>query len=131
MTSTINGELAVQLRDGVTVEKITWGGSRCYPVDERVKEKAVLSVRSVPDDVRNVVPRKAWQFAVNTPGSVPRFGPVHVYVPAGFEKGKLYELIYTGRILVSSGLVLHQRVMRFRLFILKPMMSSATKTHWQ
>ena len=44
-----------------------------------------------------MIPREDWQFAVITPGGQPRFDPVHVYLPSGFKKGQLYELIYTAK----------------------------------
>ncbi len=97
MTAKVNAELAVQLQDGVTVERLAWGGSRCYPVAEESIQEAILTVRSDPDGQRRLIPREDWRFAVDTPGGTPRFDPVHVYLPSGFEKGKLYELIYTAK----------------------------------
>ena len=97
MTSLVNSELAVQSRDGVTVEWTAWGGSRCYPAVEEAIDDAVLTVRSDPDGKRKIVPREQWQFAVITPGGIPRFDPVHVYLPSGFDKGQLYELVYTAK----------------------------------
>jgi len=97
MTARINAEIAVQARDGVTVEWIAWGGSRCYPVAEEAIQQAVMTVRDHPDGERRLIPRAEWRFAVITPGGQPRFDPVHVYLPSGFEKGKLYELIYTAQ----------------------------------
>lgn len=97
MTATINAELAVQSEDGVLVERIAWGDSRCYPVATATREKAVLTVRSGPDSKRRLIDRGDWQFAIITPHGTPRFDPVHVYLPGGFEKGKLYELIYTAQ----------------------------------
>lgn len=97
MTAIINAELSVQLRDGMKVERIAWGGSRCYPVAEDAIQEAVLTVRGSPNGQRRGIARKNWRFAVNTPGGTPRFDPVNVYLPDGFEKGKLYELIYTAK----------------------------------
>ena len=97
MTDLVNAELAVQSQDGITVEWISWGGSRCYPVAEEAIEEAVLTVRSDPDGKRKLIPRDQWQFAVITPGGKPRFNPVHVYLSSGFHKGQLYELVYTAK----------------------------------
>ena len=97
VTSLVNAELAVQSQDGVTVEWIAWGGSRCHPVAEESIGEAVLTVRSHPDGERKIIPREQWKFAVISPGGQPRFDPFHVYLPSGFKQGKLYELIYTAR----------------------------------
>ena len=97
MTARINAELTVQSHDGVTVEWIAWGNSRCYPAAKDAVPDAVLTVRSDPDGERHVIPRENWQFAIVTPGGEPRFDPVHVYLPGGFAKGKIYELIYTAK----------------------------------
>ena len=97
MTQLINAELSVQSRDGVKVEKIAWGGSRCYPVDRPSIDNATLTVRDSPDGKRRTIPRHEWKFAVLSPNGEPKFDPVHVYLSNGYEKGKLYELIYTAK----------------------------------
>ena len=101
MTGLINAELAIQARDGVKVEWIAWGGSRCYPVAEGFEKNATLTVRDVPDidkiGTRTVIPRDQWDFAALDKDGKPVFDPVHVYLPGGFEKGKIYELIYTAK----------------------------------
>ena len=94
MTATINAELAVQSRDGVKVERIAWGGSRCYPAVRDSASEATLTVRDTPDGNRRLIPRDQWRFGVLVDGT-PTFDPVHVYLPQGFQKGKLYELVYT------------------------------------
>lgn len=97
MTGLINAELEVQSSDDVNVLPIAWGGSRCYPVSRDAIDEASLTVRSSPDGQRTEIPREQWQFAVLDKQDQPRFDPVHVYLPAGYERGKLYELIYTGQ----------------------------------
>ena len=95
----INAELTVQVKDGVQVEWLAWGGSRCYPVadDPVLQQAATLTERERPDvdaiGPRQVIPRAAWQFAV-LQGGQPGFDPVHIYYPNGFAKGKLYEGLY-------------------------------------
>lgn len=96
-TASINAELAVQDRDGKVVERLAWGGSRCYPVVFDEKESAMLSVRDGPDAPRMPIARSDWKFATLDSHGVPKFDPVHVYFPRGFVKGKLYELIYTAQ----------------------------------
>jgi hypothetical protein len=96
----INAEITVQDRDGVKVDWIAWGGSRCYAVtdDPVLQQQAILTVRDLPDvdsiGPRTLVPREDWDFAVLDSNGSPVFDPVHVYYPAGFEKGRIYELLY-------------------------------------
>ena len=101
MTARINAELTIQDTDGVQVEPIAWGGSRCYPVAEGTEKDAVLSVRDLVDvdgiGPRKVIPRDQWQFARLDKDGKPVYSSTQVYLPGGFEKGKIYELIYTAK----------------------------------
>ena len=99
----INAEITVQVRDGIQVDWLAWGGSRCYSVadDPALQQAATLSVRDLPDvdhiGPRTVIPRTDWQFAVLDANKNPVFNPVHVYYPngtKGFEKGRIYEVLY-------------------------------------
>lgn len=101
MMAKVNAELAVQSTGGTLVEPIAWGGSRSYPVVEGRAQGAVLTVRDLPDEdsveERRIIPRDEWQFAIlGEDGSV-LSDPTHVYMPAAFDRGKLYELIYTAK----------------------------------
>ncbi len=101
VTGLVAAELAVQNRDGKKVERIAWGGSRCYPVAGAYENEAILTVRDHPDidniGPRTLIPRDQWDFAVLDSKEDPVYDPVHVYLPAGFKKGKIYELIYTAK----------------------------------
>ncbi|MBB75669.1 MAG: hypothetical protein CMJ75_14280 [Planctomycetaceae bacterium] len=94
LTGLVNAELSVVARDGQTVQRLAWGGSRCYPADVAAVAQATLSVRSGPDAPRRVLPRQDWKFASVDGRGKPRFDARHVYLPSGFERGKLYEVIY-------------------------------------
>ena len=94
LTGLVNAELSVVARNGQTVQRLAWGGSRCYPVDATGVGQATLSVRNGPDTPRQVLPRQDWKFASLDSQRQPRFDPRHVYLPSGFKRGKLYELIY-------------------------------------
>ena len=54
-----------------------------------------LTVRDTGDGPRRVIPRAQWQFARDEKGK-PDADPGSVFVPAGLEPGKIYELVYTG-----------------------------------
>ena len=94
LTGLVNAELSVTSREGQQVQRLAWGGSRCYPADAKDVAQAVLSVRDGPDGPRRVLPRTDWRFASLDKQRVPHFDPRHVYLPSGFQPGKLYEVIY-------------------------------------
>jgi hypothetical protein len=99
MTGLVNAELDVQVDDETRVERLAWGGSRCYPLAEGYASQAVLTVRDQPDSskpaAREVIPRERWKFARLDESGKPVFSPVHIHLPDGFRRGRLYELIYT------------------------------------
>lgn len=74
-----------------------------YPVAAGTEESAQLTVRDLCTSARRPVPRDQWRFArldngKETPDAT------QVYLPAGLEPGKLYEVIYTSKDPVVAGL---------------------------
>jgi hypothetical protein len=98
----INAEITIQVKDGILFDWLAWGGSRCYAAaeDSGLRQQAVLSVRDLPDvdhiGPRTTIDRSAWDFAkVVNNAVVP--SAVQVYYPNGgngFEKGRIYEVLY-------------------------------------
>jgi hypothetical protein len=95
----INAELTVQTKDGIGVEYLAWGNSRCYSVAD---DTAVMTAR---DDVdvdrghlapRETIPREAWKFVKLGSGRTivtdPALAANAVQYP--FKKGKIYEVLY-------------------------------------
>ncbi len=64
-----------------------------YPVADPKDAGAHLTVRDHCDSARKPVPRGDWQFARVEDGK-PVPDPGFVYLAAGFEPGKVYELVY-------------------------------------
>ena len=64
-----------------------------YPVSDASAPDAELTVRDGRLAPRRVVPREQWQFAREVDGQVVP-DREHVYRAAGFEAGKIYELVY-------------------------------------
>ncbi|MEK7407118.1 MAG: alpha/beta hydrolase domain-containing protein [Acidobacteriota bacterium] len=62
-----------------------------YPVLE--PESAELTVRDRVEGARRVIPRSQWQFAREENGQ-PVPDRTRVFMPAGFEPGKIYEVVY-------------------------------------
>jgi hypothetical protein len=76
-----------------------------YPVSDTADVANVLTVRDLPLAPRRTVPRSAWRFARDEQGQVV-FDPRSVYMPAGFEAGKIYEVVYRAKdpVVVGTGL---------------------------
>lgn len=64
------------------------------PAHDLTEPDAVLTVRDHPDGPAQVIPRSDWQFA-REEGGQPIPDNRSVYMAAGFEPGRVYELIYT------------------------------------
>ncbi len=66
-----------------------------YPADTAAPDN-VLTVRDGRYTERRVLPRSTWGFARVEDGRVVP-DPTRVYLPGGFEPGRIYELVYRGR----------------------------------
>jgi hypothetical protein len=64
-----------------------------YPVAYPDHPDNVLTVRDGRNAPRQTVPRDEWRFARLAGDSVV-VDPTHIYMPSGFEAGKIYELVY-------------------------------------
>ncbi|HXE12953.1 MAG TPA: alpha/beta hydrolase domain-containing protein [Bryobacteraceae bacterium] len=65
-----------------------------YPVADPHDEANTLYVRDKVDAPRTRVPRSAWQFS----------DPTHVTMAAGFDPGRIYEVVYRAKNPVVAGL---------------------------
>lgn len=85
-----------------------------YPVDNPDAAVNVLTVRDAPLAPRIVVPRAAWRFAREDSGRVVD-DRTHIYVPAGFTPGKIYELVYgaSDPVVVGTGLAMVRDVISY------------------
>jgi hypothetical protein len=74
-----------------------------YPVADPNDPALQLTVRDRRDGPRQTIPRAAWQFGRDDQGkAVPDRGKV--FMAAGFEPGRIYELVYTAQDPVLVGL---------------------------
>ncbi|HEV8438415.1 MAG TPA: alpha/beta hydrolase domain-containing protein [Methylomirabilota bacterium] len=65
-----------------------------YPAVDLEQPDALLTVRDQPDGPATVIPRERWRFARVEDGRVvPDAG--HIHLDGGFEKGRLYQIVYT------------------------------------
>jgi len=74
-----------------------------YPVSDARAIENILTVRKGRDFKRDTIARNLWQFAKEKNGKV-RFNPYYIYMPLGFEAGKIYELVYKTKNPVIVGL---------------------------
>lgn len=65
-----------------------------YPVTDPQEEANTLYVRDKVDAPRTRIPRSAWQFSDST----------HVTMAAGFDPGRIYEVVYRAKNPVVAGL---------------------------
>jgi hypothetical protein len=63
-----------------------------------------LTVRTREQDPRMIIPNSEWGFGVCEAGKPPTTDEKHICYPAGFEPGRLYELIYRGKDPTVGGL---------------------------
>jgi hypothetical protein len=68
-------------------------GHQAYPVADEDDPRNVLTVRDTRLDARRVIPRERWSFAREEDGRVIP-DRRYVYLADGFEKGRIYEVVY-------------------------------------
>jgi hypothetical protein len=98
-----------------------------YPVSDTADAANVLTVRDTPAGERRVIPRASWRFAREDSGRV-SFDPRNVYLPAGFEAGKIYEVVYRAAdpVVTGTGLAAVRDVISY----LKHDTASIAPTRW-
>jgi len=78
-------------------------GGKSYPVDDPNSAKNILTVRDTPDGLRQIIPRNQWNFAHTIDGHLVA-DPHYVHLDAGFQPGKIYEIVYEAKDPVVAGL---------------------------
>jgi hypothetical protein len=74
-----------------------------YPVSDTSDPKNQLTVRDGPLAPRRIIPRKLWRFARQDSSGAVIEDPRSVYMAAGFEAGKIYEVVYRAKEPVVAG----------------------------
>jgi Alpha/beta hydrolase domain len=89
-------------------------GHRPYPTNDPNDPSAVLMVRDGEDAPPRTIPRQDWSFARLEAGRVVA-DPNHAHLAAGFEPGRLYEVIYTttGAPVIGLGLLAARDIVSF------------------
>ena len=94
--SPVSGKILVSFQPAarVQVQLLSDRDHRPYSATDPREPDATLTVRDYEDGPPAVVPRDRWAFARLEGGRVAP-DPDHVYMEAGFEAGKAYEVVYT------------------------------------
>jgi Alpha/beta hydrolase domain len=92
----LRGRVYVQLQapEGVGDFLLSDRAHQAYPAADLDQQDAVLTVRNMPDDEPEVIPRARWKFARLADGRVTPDSR-HMWLDGGFAKGRLYHLAYT------------------------------------
>jgi len=92
----VRGRVYVQLQapEDVSDFLLSDRAHQAYPAADLDDRDAVLTVRDMPDDAPEVIPRARWKFARVVAGRATP-DPRHVWLEGGFAKGRLYHLAYT------------------------------------
>jgi len=106
----ITGPVRVEFiadQPGITTFPLSGRAStRSHPIASSDPTKATLTRGRYPGDARQIVPASAWCFArVERGGGLDNQGAeraivpsdTHIHLPAGFETGWIYELVYQGK----------------------------------
>ncbi len=105
----IEGPVRVEFigRKGVTTIPLSgWATTRSHPTVSLDPRRASLTRRRYPDSERHPLPPESWSFSrvesgvgLDNQGMEQALTPsdTHLHIPAGFEPGWIYELVYTGR----------------------------------
>ena len=70
-------------------------GHRAYPAFDMYEAEARLEVRDMPDGVARLVPRSFWRFGRIENDGTYFADPNYICAGAKFEKGRLYQIVYT------------------------------------
>jgi len=92
----ITGRVYTQLQspENVSFMMLSDRGHRAYPAADLDERAAILMMRDQPDGPAITIPRGRWRFA-RVEGGQLMADPRYVYYDGGFEKGRLYQIVYT------------------------------------
>ena len=92
----VSGKIVVtfQLNSPSQVEFLSSRNHQAYKASDVNDQSAVMTVQEHEDASEQIVPRDQWSFARLENGTAVA-DDSHVHLPAGFEPGKVYQVIYT------------------------------------
>jgi hypothetical protein len=92
----LRGRVYTQLQSSAPASHLLLSdrGHRPYPAADPDEKDAILLVRDQLDGAATVIPRHRWRFARADRGAAVA-DPTHVLLEGGFEKGRIYQVVYT------------------------------------
>lgn len=78
-------------------------GGKSYAVDDPGSSKNILTVRDTPDGLRKIIPRGQWSFEHTVDGKEVA-DPHYLHLDGGFQRGKIYEVVYESKDPIVAGL---------------------------
>ena len=92
----LTGRVYTQLQspEDVSCMMLSDRGHRAYPAADLDDRDAILTMRDQPDGPAITIPRGRWRFARVASGELVA-DPHYVWYDGGFEKGRLYQIVYT------------------------------------
>ena len=104
----VRGQVVVEIRPN-ELEKERLLANRThqpYPVADLDDPDAVLLMRDWEDGPDTVIPRNQWHFGRESAAGVVS-SREHIYLPSGFQAGKIYNIVYTaeGTPIAGTGLL--------------------------
>ena len=106
ITGPVRSEFIVEAKGQTCMPLSSRASTRSHPTVSLNTEDAILTRRRYPNDPREPIAADQWAFAriegglgLDNQGAELAVVPsdTHVYLPAGFEPGWIYEIVYTGR----------------------------------
>lgn len=106
ITGPVRSEFIVEAPGQTCMPLSSRASTRSHPTVSLDTKDASLTRRRYPDDPREPIPADEWAFArveggvgLDNQGAELAVVPsdTHLYLPAGFEPGWIYEIVYTGR----------------------------------
>ena len=114
--SPISGQLVVTFVPNAPIQEqfISDRNHRPYPANNLEDWASVMTVQDSEDGPERIIPRQEWAFARAQDGRVVP-DACYVYREAGFEPGKVYQVIYTttGAPVVGAGLLATRELAAF------------------
>ena len=93
----LSGRVYVQLQSPVDTPNFLLSdrNHKAYPAADMHEREALLEVRDMPDGAAQLVPRDHWRFGCLDDRGTYVPDPHYICAAQGFQKGRLYQIVYT------------------------------------
>lgn len=93
----LKGQVYVQLQSAMDTQNFLLSDKnhRAYPAADMHEQDAILEVRDMPDGDAQRLPRDTWRFGRLDDNGHYHSDPHYICSPQGFQKGRIYQIVYT------------------------------------